>query len=93
MTVQQFLNTNLGITLGFILTWTAAVWAYKKNVEDHSRLGGKVDSAKSEMLQSVKELGDKIDAVRDAITHHETVWHAPQKPVRSTQKRRAARKK
>ena len=93
MTISDILNTNVGITAAFAATWAAAVWAYRKNTEDHNALGDKVDDAKSEMLQSVRELGEKIDAVREAITHHETVWHAPHKAEKAPQRKRAAKKK
>jgi len=94
MTIDDLLNTNLGVTLAFAITWGAAVWAYKKNVEDHSRLGDKVDDAKDELAMSIDKLGEKIDAVREAISHHETIWHAPQKQVKkSASRKRAARKK
>lgn len=93
MTLDDFLNTNFGVTLAFAVTWGAAVWAYKKNAEDHGRLGDKVDEAKSEMLESVERLGQKIDAVREAISHHETVWHAPHKSEKAAQRKRVAKKK
>lgn len=93
MTISDILNTNVGVTAAFAATWLAAVWAYKKNTQDHNSLGEKVDEAKGEMLLSVEKLGEKIDAVREAITHHETVWHAPQKVAKSSHKKRAARKK
>lgn len=93
MTISDILNTNVGVTAAFALTWAAAVWAYRKNTEDHNALGDKVDDAKSEMLESVRQLGEKIDAVREAISHHETVWHAPQKEAKAPQRKRAARKK
>lgn len=92
MTISDILNTNVGVTAAFAATWAAAVWAYRKNTEDHNALGNKVDDAKSEMLQSVRELGEKIDAVREAISHHETVWHAP-KQSRTTKKVAARKKK
>ena len=92
MTLDDFLNTNFGVTLAFVFTWAAAVWAYKKNTADHNALGDKVDDAKSEMLESVRQLGEKIDAVREAISHHETVWHAP-KQSRTTKKVAARKKK
>jgi len=76
MTLDDILNTNLGVTLAFAITWGAAVWAYKKNVEDHSRLGDKVDDARDELAISIDKLGEKIDAVREAISHHEAIWHA-----------------
>jgi hypothetical protein len=91
MSVNDFLNTNVGVTLAFILTWSAAVWAYKNNKDDHGRLGQKVDNARDDISLAVNRLGDKIDSVREAITHHETVWHAP-KQSRTT-KKVAARKK
>jgi len=94
MTVGDFLNTNVGVTLAFAATWGAAVWAYKKNAEDHGRLGDKVDAAKDELAASIDKLGEKIDVVREAISHHETVWHAPQKQVKKpAPRKRAARKK
>lgn len=92
MTISDILNTNVGVTAAFAATWAAAVWAYRKNTEDHNALGNKVDDAKSEMLESVRQLGEKIDAVREAITHHETVWHAP-KQSRTTTKVAARKKK
>ena len=93
MTLQEILDTNAGLALGLFITWGAAYWAYKKNLEDHGRLGDKVDEAKSEMLESVKELGKKIDAVRDAITHHETIWHAPLKAHKRPTRKKPARVK
>jgi len=93
MTLDDFLNTNFGVTLAFALTWGAAVWAYRKNTEDHNALGDKVDDAKSEMLESVRQLGEKIDAVREAISHHETVWHAPEHVEAKPKRKSAAKKK
>lgn len=93
MTISDILNTNVGVTAAFAATWAAAVWAYRKNTEDHNALGNKVDEAKSEMLQSVRELGEKIDAVREAITHHETVWHAPEHVEAKPKRKSAAKKK
>lgn len=93
MTLDDLLNTNLGVTLAFAITWGAAVWAYKKNVEDHGRLGDKVDDARDELAISIEKLGEKIDAVREAVSHHETIWHAPQKQVKKLPRKQAARKK
>lgn len=93
MTISDILNTNVGVTAAFAATWAAAVWAYRKNTEDHNALGDKVDDAKSEMLESVRQLGEKIDAVREAITHHETVWHAPHKATKTAPRKRTTRKK
>lgn len=93
MTLDDFLNTNFGVTLAFALTWAAAVWAYRKNTQDHNALGDKVDDAKSEMLESVRQLGEKIDAVREAISHHETVWHAPEQVEAKPKRKSAAKKK
>lgn len=93
MTLDDLLNTNLGVTLAFAVTWGAAIWAYKKNVEDHSRLGDKVDDARDELAISIEKLGEKIDAVREAVSHHETIWHAPQKQVKKSPRKQAARKK
>lgn len=93
MTLDDLLNTNVGVTFAFVATWAAAVWAYKKNKEDHAGLGAKVDDAKDELSRSIERLGEKIDAVREAITHHETVWHAPRKEAKAPQRKRAARKK
>lgn len=86
MTVNDILNTNVGVTLAFLLTWSAAVWAYKKNKDDHGRLGRKVDAARDDISLAVDRLGNKIDAVREAITHHETIWHAPLKTTTSKKK-------
>lgn len=93
MTLDDLLNTNFGVTLAFAITWGAAVWAYKKNVEDHGRLGDKVDDARDELAISIEKLGEKIDAVREAVSHHETIWHAPQKQVKKLPRKQAARKK
>lgn len=93
MTLDDLLNTNLGVTLAFAVTWGAAVWAYRKNVEDHSRLGDKVDDARNELAISIEKLGEKIDAVREAVSHHETIWHAPEKRVKKLPRKQAARKK
>ena len=92
MTVDDVLNTNVGISAAFILTWLAAVWAYKKNTTDHDNLGTKVDAAKDELSKSIEKLGEKIDAVREAISAHETVWHAPFSDVKPDKRKRAARK-
>lgn len=93
MTLDDLLNTNLGATLAFAVTWGAAIWAYKKNVEDHGRLGDKVDGAREELSKSIEKLGEKIDAVREAVSHHEAVWHAPQKEVKKPARKQVARKK
>lgn len=90
MTLDDILNTNLGVTIAFMVTWAAAVWAYRKNMEDHNALGDKVEASKKEMIEAVKELGTKVDAVREAISHHEAVWHAP--AVRKTTKKAATKK-
>lgn len=90
MTLDDILNTNLGVTIAFVVTWAAAVWAYRKNTEDHNALGDKVEESKKEMIEAVKELGAKVDAVREAISHHEAVWHAP--ASRKTTKKAATKK-
>ena len=91
MTLDDILNTNLGVTIAFVVTWAAAVWAYRKNMEDHNALGDKVEESKKEMIEAVKELGAKVDAVREAISHHEAVWHAP--AARKTTKKAAVKKR
>lgn len=90
MTLDDILNTNFGVTLAFMVTWAAAVWAYRKNMEDHNALGDKVEESKKEMIEAVKELGSKVDAVREAISQHEAIWHAP--VARKTTKKAATKK-
>lgn len=91
--LDYLFTTQSGVALAFFGTWFVAWRAYKKNTADHNALGDKVDHAKSEMLESVERLGEKIDAVREAISHHETVWHAPHKSEKAAQRKRAAKKK
>ena len=92
MTLDDLLNTNLGVTLAFLITWGAALWAYKKNVEDHSKLGDKVDDARDELAISINKLGEKIDDVREAISHHEAIWHAGVRPKKKTITKKKERK-
>ena len=84
MTVSDLLSTEVGITTAFALTWGVAAWGYKKNKEDHDRLGDKVDVAKSEIFESIEKLGDKIDGVREAISNHEAIWHVGVRPKKKT---------
>lgn len=88
MTISDLLSTEVGITTAFALTWGVAIWGYRKNKEDHSALGDKVDNAKNEIFDSVEKLGDKIDGVREAISRHEEIWH-----VGVTPKKKVAAKK
>lgn len=89
MTVSDLLSTEVGVTTAFALTWGVAIWGYKKNKEDHGALGQKVDLAKDEIFQSIEKLGDKIDGVREAISHHEAIWHVGVQP----KKKRPAKRK
>jgi hypothetical protein len=92
MTVSDLLSTEFGITTAFTLTWAVAIWGYKKNKEDHDGLGDKVDAAKDEIFESMEKLGDKIDGVREAITQHESIWHAPETVSNATQTKAKSRK-
>ena len=89
MTISDLLSTEVGITTAFALTWGVAIWGYKKKKEDHGALGDKVDAAKDEIFESMEKLGDKIDGVREAISHHEAIWHVGVQP----KKKRVTKKK
>lgn len=74
--------------VGYFLIGT---WAYKKNKADHEALGEKVDKTGEKLEEMMNQLGEKIDAVRQAITDHETIWHSPSPTVKRAKK--AAKKK
>ena len=92
MTLSDLLSTEVGAALAFALTWGVAAWGYHKNKGEHEGLGDKVDVAKDEILKKIDKLSDRIDGVREAISQHETHWHAPivRKPTRI---KRAAKKR
>lgn len=102
-TPWEFLNSPTGVILSFLAMLWVGGWAYKKNKTDHEALGKKVegvknelsskmDSQKNELSESIRDLGVKIDAVREAISHHEEVWHAPRKTVQPKRKRAAKKR-
>jgi gas vesicle protein len=77
MSISEFLGMEVGATLAFVATWIVAGFAYKKNQQEHEKLGDKVDASLDKVTQSIKKLEDKIDSVREIISQHETHWHAP----------------
>ncbi len=77
MSISEFLGMEVGATLAFVTTWVVAAWAYRKNQQEHGKLGDKVDASLDSVTQSIEKLGDKVDSVREIISQHETHWHAP----------------
>lgn len=84
MSISEFLGMEFGASLAFVATWVVAGFAYKKNQQEHEKLGDKVDASRDKVYasldlvtQSIEKLGDKVDSVREIISQHETHWHAP----------------
>ena len=90
-TVEEFLNMQLGISFILIAYAIIGTWAYKQNKQDHASLGAKVDKNTEELKELINILSVKIDGVRQAITDHETIWHAPEPAVKRA--KRAAKKR
>ena len=78
MSLNEILNTEVGFIFAIIATWVASIWFYKENKKEHGELGEMVKTETQSLLKSIEKLIDKVDAVRDAISHHESIWHAPE---------------
>lgn len=78
MSLNEILNTEVGFIFAIIATWVASIWFYKENKKEHDELGEMVKTETQGLSASIDRLSDKIDGVRDAISHHESIWHAPE---------------
>lgn len=78
MSLNEILNTEVGFIFAIIATWVASIWFYKENKKEHDELGEMVKTETQVLSASIDRLSDKIDGVRDAISHHESIWHAPE---------------
>ena len=78
MSLNEILNTEWGFVGAIGLTWIAAIWFYRENKKEHGELGETVKTETQSLLKSIEKLSDKVDGVRDAISHHESIWHAPE---------------
>ena len=96
MSLNEILNTEWGFVGAIGLTWIAFIWFYRENKKEHEELGKTVKTEtgalSGELSASIDRLSDKIDGVRDAISQHESIWHAP-KRVGNTTRTEATRRK
>ena len=92
MSLNEILNTEWGFVGAIGLTWIAFIWFYKENKKEHDGLGETVKAQSEALSTSIDRLSDKIDGVRDAISQHESIWHAP-KRVGNTTRTEATRRK
>lgn len=92
MSLNEILNTEWGFVGAIVLTWIAFIWFYKENKKEHDELGEMVKTQSEALSTSIDRLSDKIDGVRDAISQHESIWHAP-KRVGNTTRTEATRRK
>ena len=92
MSLNEILNTEWGFVGAIGLTWIAFIWFYKENKKEHDELGEMVKTETQGLSASIDRLSDKIDGVRDAISQHESIWHAP-KRVGNTTRTEATRRK